>query len=284
MKLVSPLILIFFCAQFLNAQPDESMINELSVLTWNTAFLPTLSVKKKYQERMEEVAQLLLKSDVDVVALQEVFPKRILKFLRKRLETEFPFSITTKKKQFLFWQSSGLVVFSKAPIQYKAEIKFHTKSGFDKFAKKGALLVEGEKNENSFQLILTHMQSFPGKSNHEIRMIQLDQIRRELIEPNIMEDKLLIMVGDFNVNRHRSADHGDMLYVIQLEDATQTLSNQNSFVGFNNSWDAGRTLFFDHILFNGSATLKSIEFLDMLSSSGSQNLSDHKPLMAKFEF
>ena len=283
MKLVSYLIAIF-SAQILLAQPDKSMNQELSVLTWNTAFLPTLSVKKKYQERAEEVAQLLLKSDVDVVALQEVFPKRILKFLTTRLEHEFPFSIKTKKKQFLFWQTSGLVVFSKSPINYKSEVKFHTKSGFDKFAKKGALLIEGEKNENAFQLILTHMQSFPGKSNHEIRMIQLDQIRRELIEPNMLDEKLMILLGDLNVNRHRSIDHGDMLRVIQLEDATQTLSNQNSFVGFNNNWDAGRTLFFDHILFNGSAKLKSIEFLDMLSSSGSQNLSDHKPLMAKFEF
>ena len=70
---------------------------------------------------------------------------------------------------------------SKIPLIIKKEIEFTSSAGFDSFARKGAILFEGQIHNTLFQLIATHLQDddYP----QYIRVKQLSEIYEKLIVP-----------------------------------------------------------------------------------------------------
>ena len=87
------------------------------------------------------------------------------------------------------------MLFSKHPIGKVHEIRYHSRSGFDRLSRKGALLAELSVRGKSIQVVGTHMQAF---STQEIIYDQYHQLAEELLHPNERNGVPQLLCGDFN--------------------------------------------------------------------------------------
>lgn len=78
--------------------------------------------------------------------------------------------------------NSGLWILCKMPLKKIDEIEFKRSSGFDAFARKGAILMEGMINNFRFQILNTHLNA--GDCDN-VRASQYRQILSDLLDKYI---------------------------------------------------------------------------------------------------
>lgn len=194
---------------------DTSGETELKILSWNIYMLPFIIFKKSdKKDRAKDIVTELSQMDYDIILFQEAFKKNTRRVLRKGLKEEYPYIYgPANQKKLSFKTSSGLYTFSKRPLIYKDDIQFDACSGHDCLARKGAMLLEGEKNGHLFQVVSTHTNGGTIINNHQFHMIY-----DGLLLPYQKDGVPQIIGGDLNCPKSNPKRYNEMLSLLDAED------------------------------------------------------------------
>ncbi len=257
--------------------------------------LPAMVLITGKRKRAKAIGQQLKTSNYDLIIFQESFLKAARKRIKKQLNDIFPYQIgPANQKRFTAKTNSGIWIISKTPITEIQSIIFKEKYGLDnKMARKGALMIEGEKEGIPFQIIGTHLNA---GGPFAIRESQVQQIKEELIDPYTKEGVFQIICGDFNIDKAKEAHYQKTLDILDAEDGdfNKDLSFENHFTcGFQTSdfskKEGHRPKVIDFIFIRKNNTnCHSVDrCLPQIESNWRKkmnSLSDHRPVEGRFLF
>ncbi len=169
----------------------------LKILTWNICMLPK-TVNVAQEKRLQLVAEVLKNKDYDVIALQEVFWDKSVKFLKKYLSEKYPYIAGPPRKKFALFFTGGVYIFSKYPISHWFAFNYSSCGGWDCLASKGAVVAEIQLPDQKVQVLATHLQA--GKKFQHIREKQYREIRN-VLDAIYKEGVSQFIVGDLNTSK-----------------------------------------------------------------------------------
>lgn len=213
--------LLAFVSRGLGETTSTTEETSLKVLSNNVGIFPRQIIAlypQKLKEKKkgviadeEEKATLLAQSlisfdgDPDVLLLQEIWSIKARDRLIHDLEQKYPYCKHPSDigAGLISLQASGLMVFSKLPIEDFAYKEFTKGFGPDKFAHKGIVGVRLIKNRKDVALFTTHLQA-GGKNDPSVKPDQLRECE-DFIKQFVGErkDDIVVLAGDFNI---RSTD------------------------------------------------------------------------------
>ncbi|KAG0001662.1 hypothetical protein BGZ80_009230 [Entomortierella chlamydospora] len=218
----------------------------LSVLTNNLYLMSKILYPNWGQDTR---AQLIANSDYikyhDVIVFEECWDSSPCGILRNGLQSQYPYQTPTVGSTKSGWDSTsgsyssmipengGVVIMSKWPITQKRQFIYKDACGADWFSLKGFAYVEINYQGTNIHVFGTHTQSddsacTSGQAAGD-RASQLSSMRSYIDSLNIPSDELVIMAGDFNIDRN-SAEYASTL--------TRLSANQaGTFDGFAYTWD-----------------------------------------------
>jgi len=274
-------------------EPDtatmEMKIEEtsLKVLSWNIHCLPPFAYVNGKRKRARQIGKILNDSDYDVVIFQEAFHHGARRKLEKQMKT-FPHHIGPANARYITIRTnSGIHIMSKLPIEKVDKVKFKEKAtSDDKMARKGALMVEGEKNGHRFQVVGTHLNA---GGPIEVRHSQVKQIRDELLIPYQETGVPQIIGGDMNM-RKESDNYPFMLKTYDAVDGELEVSEamRNGCPEKNNR--PFRDDVIDFIFYRGNdkhpkSVIRRVPcFSNEWNKDGDEWLSDHPPMEIELKF
>lgn len=263
----------------------------LKILSWNIYMLPAVTMPLGVGARSKHIAEYLKNSDYDIVVFQEAFNPKARRIIRKALDEQFPYEIGPANKwvKSSYRTNSGLWILSKIPLINIGEIEFKRSSGFDRFSRKGALMVEGIKDGVTFQIVNTHLNA---GSEQDIRDSQYQEMACQLIEPNRTSGVLQILCGDFNTNKSDKENYPKMVELLNVPDYDVLGTCVYSCDGINNDltdYDYEQQNIIDYIFVNLNGQIvkkieRKIQEVTKKWSSRHKDLSDHYPITALIEF
>lgn len=184
--------------------PSESQIaGELRILSYNIKMLPRLILRVRYGpiKRSRLIPAHMIDDDIDIIVFQEAFDVRARRILKRRLKQEYPYIVGPANKNAVpFKTNSGVMIFSKVPVEKLGQVKYSEAEGIDKMAAKGALLVQGEWMGQPFQVSGTHLQAGGSKETKISQYYDLIGLLKEHEKEGIPQ----IIVGDFNTHAEAS--------------------------------------------------------------------------------
>lgn len=266
-------------------------LKELKILSWNIYMLPHLDFKNSNKMRAAAIAKELNLSDYSIIIFQEAFDINARNKIREVLKQNFPFFYgpANNSSWYSTHTSSGLWIASRIPLNEIYSIRFGIASGFDRFANKGAILLEGEWHKQVFQLVATHIQSddYPW----DIREQQIRDIHNKLLLPYSRDGIPQIICGDFNTDHAETSHYNTMLTVIDAQDGELTGIEKYSFSSEGNEITKGlneKPRLIDYILLRNSQAIESISRkIAVIKNSWGLNhssLSDHNAIEATIAF
>jgi len=260
---------------------------ELKVLSWNIYMLPPLIFFNGKQKRARAIGQLLMDSDYDVIVFQEAFHHGARRKIKHWLKETYPHRVGPANIHYVSLRaSSGVWILSKVPIKKVETICFKERWGFDnRMARKGALMVEGEKNGQPFQVIGTHLNAGGPAA---VRLSQVRAIRDELMLPFQKENVPQIICGDFNIEK-KTNTYDEMMKILKAEDG-ELFSDKKETYGANNDMNASkRGGIIDYIFYrnNGKKTASTIRKIPKIQHcwhKKHKDLADHNPVEISVKF
>lgn len=289
LKTILLLLIVSTLAISTNAQKDSTATNtHLKILSWNIYMLPKWLTFTKKVSRAEEIAEILNKSDYDVIILQEAFMQQSRNIISRKLKYKYPYMVAPLRgRNFSFKTNSGVWILSKVKIKPLKTTRFRFCSGIpDCMANKGATLIEGWKNGKKFHLIGTHLQA-EDKFKHT-RKKQLRQIQQELIEPFTQKDVPMLISGDLNIEKSDTLYYKDMLQTLGAEDGNPEGGTEATWRGmYDEAVKSNKKSILDYILIrkNGKTIQAVKRFVRVFQSKNkSYNLSDHSAVEMDLQF
>lgn len=266
------------------SSPDETT---LRILSWNIHCLPPFIYVNGKRKRAKEIGKYIAKQDYDIVVFQEAFHHGARRKIKKKA-SEYKYRIGPANARYITLRtSSGIWIISRIPIEKVDRIKFREKAtADDKMARKGALMIEGEKNGHSFQVIGTHLNA---GGPIEVRHSQVTQIRDELLNPYQREDVPQIICGDMNM-RKESANYPFMLKTYDAIDGPLVVDPAMRTSCYDKKGRLFRDDVIDFIFYraNGKAADESIRRVPCISAvwnkCGDSWLSDHPPMEIELKY
>ncbi|MEX0811376.1 MAG: sphingomyelin phosphodiesterase [Chitinophagales bacterium] len=223
----------------LQAQVNEAKFDEdtfdLKVLSWNLYLLPRFFKPTKQLIRAKYIAERLVEEDYDALMLQEVFGKLSSTILHKGLKEHYPYYLgPANKKGSPFKANSGVMIYSKYPLELLTEFQFEDCKGIDCWGRKGGLLAAFEKDGQEYQIMSTHLQAFEGDKRDKIRLLQYHQILRDVVLPYSKDGVPQILGGDYNTMRRDSFYYDAMLSVMNASNSPCVGDTICTYVSFSN--------------------------------------------------
>ncbi len=262
----------------------------LKILSWNIGMLPIPGNYREKEDRAQAIGKALLKCDYDIIVFEEAFTYRSRFILSHALHECYPYAYgPVNGLKFSTRFNSGIWIISKEPLVIEKEIEFTHTAGFDAFARKGAVLLEGQFQGTTFQLIATHLQddNYP----QAIREFQFKDIYQKLIVPYSDVNTPQIICGDFNTDEKNTDHYTGMLIHLNAEDGEITGKTKITFddelndVFKSNHPDPRRI---DYVLTRNSHLIKQISrrvaVLKSKWGKGQEYLSDHHGIEADILF
>jgi sphingomyelin phosphodiesterase len=288
-------IILFICiiALVSNLSAQETVTSysdeELKVLSWNIYMLPPFAYMTNKRARGKAIGDYLNTSDYDIAILQEAFKHGARRMIKRRTKASFPYRKGPANIRYvtIFRTNSGIWMLSKYPIEKLGVTKFKQKAGFDnKMARKGALMVEMEKNGKKYHFVGTHLNA---GGPIEVRRSQVVQIK-ELVEKHEMENVPVIIAGDFNINI-KSDTYPFILETLGVEDGVLTGERQCTTSGDNdyNRDNPNKCEVIDYIFYKGNGVdyefiERSLPVIEYPFKEGRKSLADHEPVEMYIKF
>jgi len=266
--------------------PNQS--EKLKILSWNIYMLPGISLFNGNTKRAKLIAEKLHNTDYQIIVFQEAFSSVCRGILSKALKDTYPYQYgPVNKNHPPFKTNSGLWVVSKFPLEELDEIRYNVSKGYDKIARKGAAIFQGQFNGTEFQLITTHLQA---DATSEIRERQCNEIMDKLLnkyyQPNIPQ----IICGDFNIEMDNKKDYPVMLQTLDATNGEITGDRTTYDEVFNTLGrkSEGKRKTIDYVLIRNEQWIKEIKrcvntFYEE-SSRYIGHLSDHYAMEAELVF
>lgn len=196
----------------------------LQVLTWNVWLMPSwlpIGGSPCNQSRAAAIAEVLKNEPFDILCLEKVFDSSARSILQEKLASAYPYHWGPANPSLLV--DSGLFVLSKLELSHIQDIEYRHKASVEVFAKKGAMLFEGNCEGQRFQLLVTHLQGEEcGRSYQEVRDKQISELNDKLVALYSKPDVPLFICGDFDTSRfdrdcHPSESYQRILSVLGVE-------------------------------------------------------------------
>ena len=293
------LLILFFMAIEINqantsesnpvSSPLPSKERELKILTWNIYMLPFCSEIHQNCTRASAISQKIAGYNYDIIVFEEAFDYRARKILRYNLKGEYPFMYgPANDSKFSFKTNSGIWILSKIPLQQLEQIQFKNRFGIDAFARKGAVLFQGEWQGQPFQLLGTHLQA---NSPDSVRSGQCHEIADKLLKKYARPEVPQIVCGDFNIEFDDKVNYSNMLSLLDVENGNLAGEIQSSFDEIDNNLaqkENGKKSLIDYILVRNAKTIRNIErkvfILKDRIKDNLSDLSDHYGIEANVHF
>lgn len=189
----------------------------IKILSWNIQMLPRIAGDKGQEMRAKAIGEVLKSTNYDLIIFQEAFTKTTRKLIWNTLKTTFPYESGLPIGKGVTLINSGVWMVSKLPIKQRVDKLYRECEGIDCFSKKGATLVEVDKDGKTFQIIGTHLQADGGKEKQKIREAQYYDLA-QLLDANKKDGVPQIIAGDFNTDLADSISYRGMLNVLKAED------------------------------------------------------------------
>jgi len=263
------------------ASPPSGQDRELRILTWNIYMLPGF-LPKRQVERAEVIADSVAGSGYDILVFQEAFNHGAVRVIRSRLGSAYPYMYGPFNRggspvRF----SSGVWVLSRIPLRLVGTIEFGSAKSFDRAARKGAALLEGEWNGRAFQLLGTHLQA---DDHPSVREAQFRELSTGLLLPFKREGVPQIICGDMNTESTREEEYRSMLEELCAEDGRIEGPQKTSYDARSNRladkvWEnTCSTVDYVLLRLNGAlirSVKRSIRVFKCPGRKGDLDLSDH---------
>ena len=200
---------------------DKLSGDTLKVLTWNIYMLPLrVYHKSEKRDRACDIVKVLRQTDYDIVVFQEAFHSGARGIISNGLKAKFPYQYGPLNHGGISFRfNGGVYILSKIPLKLLKQIAYKARTDYDKYARKGAVLLEGYLDGKTFQLAGTHIQAGPVP---DIKFSQMKQLRNELLDPFRKEGVVQIVGGDFNTNSHEPEQYQQMISILGAEDGKLT--------------------------------------------------------------
>ena len=205
----------------------------LRILSWNIYMLPPAVLKTGKIQRAKAIAEELMHTQYDIIVFQEAFHPGARRILLAKLAKLMPYQYGPANAGGLK-VNSGVWILSKIKMDQIKEIKYKDCTGFDCYSKKGAVLLEGNKEGVTFQIIGTHLQS---EGPQEIRQHQYEEIYNELAIPFQQPNIPQIICGDFNTSSLDQCSYNNMVCTLDCENGVLDGCITNTFREGNDQID-----------------------------------------------
>lgn len=261
--------------------------SNLKVLSWNIYMLPAVAVRPGKRDRAYAIVDELQKSDFDVIVFQEAFLPAARRIIYQGLKEKYAYNYGPANNEGIsFKANSGIWVLSNTPLEILGTIQFNDCSGIDCWARKGAMLLQGEANEKKFQILGTHLQS---ENASDIREKQMDQIFVELLLKHREQNVPQIVCGDLNTESDIKEHYCAMLDCLDAEDGDMESVEKCTYDGVNNeiaqSYGAKSKFTLDYILLRANgAKMKTVKRFVSVMKKGKKHLSDHYGVICEVKF
>lgn len=268
-------------------QETEKTESNLKVLSWNIYMLPAVAVRPGKRDRAYAIVEELKKSDFDVIVFQEAFLPAARRIIEKGLKEKYAYNYGPANNSGIsFKANSGIWVLSKRPLQVLGTVQFNDCSGIDCWARKGAMLLEGEADGKKFQILGTHLQS---ENAEAVREKQMDQIYIELLLKYREQNVPQIVCGDLNTESDIKEHYCAMLDCLDAEDGNMESVEKCTYDGVNNeiaqSYGAKTKFTLDYILLRANgAKMKTVKRFVSIMKKGKKHLSDHYGVVCEVKF
>jgi Endonuclease/Exonuclease/phosphatase family len=176
---------------------------DLSILSWNV-FLRQgwVGDSPRNQQRAAAQAAVLIGLKYDILCFQNVFDGDAAEILKAALGGTYPYQYGPANGSLSIKESSGVWALSRHQLVNAASIQFTDCNGPECLTRAGAMLLKGFCGTQPFQLILSQLQSEESdsftKRNSAIRIKQMEQIRDQLLAPNLEQGTPMFICGDFS--------------------------------------------------------------------------------------
>lgn len=222
-------IIILIIVSPAGALSQSSHSDTLKITSWNLHLLPApIFFRSKKKKRIDSIVNHFLnQQENDILLFQEVFHKQRRKQLISGLTKVYPYhtTIVNPTKWQLFKTNSGLIIFSKFPLEEVESIKFNNCSGSDCMAYKGAQMVRANFNQQTVYIINTHLNSEPLRS---IAIGQMRMIKDSLAKQAYEKSPYVFIGGDFNINISDSINYQKMVKVFKTKNKYHFDKSKNS--------------------------------------------------------
>lgn len=257
--------------------------DSLKLLSWNIYMLPPAVMFTGKLKRASIIGEKLANSDYDVIVMQEAFMAGARNRISKKIKHAFPYEVGPAFREvFSLKTSSGIWILSKYPMKEVAKIKFKRASGFDnKMARKGALMVEINKNGQKFEVIGTHLNA---GGSLELKASQIRQIKDELIDVYHNENNPLVVAGDFNIDKYEENGLDSMICILDMNDYGLEGERQHTFDFTANDLGDGKSkgvidfVYFKPGKLRVNNSTRRIPIIEKIWSKTKKSLSDHNPI------
>lgn len=248
--------------------------------------LPKMVARPGKRERAHAIVDQLKSSDFDVIVFQEAFLPAARNIIYKGLADIFPYQYGPANNSPSVLTNSGVWVLSRKPMKVLDEIRFTKCKGYDCFARKGAILLEGDNQGKKYQVLGTHLQA---DNEQRIRFQQMDQIYFDLLLKYKQEDVPQIVCGDLNTEQEMNEHYCEMLSCLDAEDGDLESIEKCTYDGVNNeiaqSYGAKTKFTLDYILLRSNgAKLHGIKRFVSIFKKGKKHLSDHYGVVCELKF
>jgi phospholipase C len=218
----------------LDPPEDGGKTKRMTILSYNIQQLgyPNWAGDHFEKERLEMIPQALLSLDKqpEVLIFQEVFTLKAFDFLVKKLSAHYPFhtlvagencqdptwaSVSGNCQEDTVKSNSGVLIFSIWPIAEQHAYVYRAvriSKTFDFMAQKGVVYAKiqiGTGQPSYLHVFGTHLQATA--KDHDIRMLQISEMRKFIDSFAIPASDPVILGGDFNVSSTQQARLDDLL-------------------------------------------------------------------------
>lgn len=240
----------------------------MTLMTYNIQQLgyPNWLANHFEKPRLQLIPQAIqaLSKRPDVLILQEVFTEHSFDFLVDKMADVYPFhtqvagenckdplwsSSSGNCRTSFFKGNSGVVIFSRWPIEQQHAYVFHAtrvSRSFDFLARKGVVYAKIQvpsgnpketkeskesKESKALHVFGTHLQA--SAAEHDIRLLQLNEMHGFIDGFDIPKEEPIILGGDFNVSSARQSRFDDLLEhasanVVLPEDGVGSISQSTN--------------------------------------------------------
>ncbi|HWB62732.1 MAG TPA: sphingomyelin phosphodiesterase [Chitinophagales bacterium] len=259
---------------------------DLKVLSWNIYMLPRMVVRKGKRERAHAIVENLKNSDFDIIVFEEAFLPAARKIITEGLGKLFPYQYGPVNNSPNIKTNGGVWVISKIKLKTIKTIQFKECATWDCLARKGAMLLEGQWNGKTFQIMGTHLQA---DQYQEIRYKQMDEIYSELLAPYRRDGVPQLVCGDMNTEAEITERYCKMLDCFGAENGEISGVEKSTYDGTDNdiaqSYGVHTKTTYDYILVrNNGVKLRAIKRFVSVLKKGKKQLSDHYGIVCELRF
>lgn len=194
-------------------------------------------------KRAKLLAESTIFDNTDILVFNEIFDNEASGLLIDELTKKFPYSTPVLGRTKYGWDSTegwrstslddgGVVILSKYPIDYKAQVIFDEGCGADWLSQKGFIHAVINKNGDRYNILGTHVQADDSScqtSPSVVRHSQFSQIDKYISGTDRSFDEMFIVAGDLNVPKS-SQEFPSMIETLDVSEPT-------NYAGSPYSWD-----------------------------------------------